>query len=485
MVFLSLEFANTTGNWRITRRQILKEKGTEIQSYSGTGIPDFKGETIIVYDAVMVLSALKAANVHVAAFEDVKLVAKLMDVPIDDRLFTPADRHYYPYSCKHGYDAASGINLYRLRSLYYQLQACLTTNSYKREKAAIPPIVDMQLAGIAFNYPGWNENLAPKWAELKGIQEQRDNKPACADLKTKQEKLSQYLHTYDTAVKQALYGGRLYSQWDSFASQSGRMTARKPNVQAMPKSSRPYFKAEEGKILVFADYSQIELRVLAEYTKDPALVEIFQEHGDVHTQTAAKLFQKPVEAVSAQERKIAKTLNFGMVYGITAYGIQNNLRKQQIPCTLEQAAQFRQNFFEMYPGIRKFQELMTFATKVRSLGGRLFEVRDFKATQKINLPIQASAAEGLKETLAILHSRLEHEWLLVAAIHDELILEVSPKDAEAAKAVLVSAMIQGMEQVLKHVPIVVDATISPTWSTNVIENNCKQQKGSVDNEICK
>lgn len=476
MMFISLELVNIAGKQSIKRIQVLKDNDTEIRTYLDRGLPNFKDETIVVYDAVTALSALKTANVHSAAFEDVKLMAKLMNVPIEDRLFTPADRHYYPYSCKHGYDAASGINLYRLQSLYHQLQSCLTTSGYKREKAAIPAIVDMQLAGIAFDYPGWHQNLAPKWVELKDIQEQQERDPSCADLKRKQEKLSQYLHTYDTAVKKSLCKGRLYSWWDSFASQSGRMTARKPNVQAMPKNSRPYFKAEKDKLLVFADYSQIELRVLAEYTKDSALIEIFRRQEDVHTQTATKLFQKPGETVSTQEREIAKTLNFGIVYGITAYGIQNNLWKQQISCTLEQAEQFRQDFFKMYPGVRQFQQLMTCATKVRSLGGRLLEVRNFKVTKKLNLPVQTSAAEGLKETLAILHNRLKQEWRLVAAVHDELVLEVPSKDAEATKAVLISAMIQGMEQILKDVPIEVEAAISPTWSTNTKAINAKEIK---------
>lgn len=485
MVFISLELMKIPGNQRIKRIQALKDNDTEIRTYFDIGLSNFKGETIVVYDAVTALCALKTANVYVGAFEDVKLMAKLMDVPIEDRLFTPADRHYYPHSCKHGYDVAFGINLYRLRNLYHQLEACLATSSYKREKAAIPAIVDMQLAGIAFDYPGWHQNLASKWAELKEIQEQRKSNSSCADWKMKQEKLSQYLHTYDTAVKQSLCEGRLYSCWDSFASKSGRMTVRKPNVQAMPKNSRPYFGSKEGKLLVFADFSQIELRVLAEFTKDPALMEIFRLQKDVHTQTAVKLFQKPGETVSAQERKIAKTLNFGIVYGITAYGIQNNLRKQQIPCTPEQAEQFRQDFFEMYPGIRWFQQLMTCATKVRSLGGRLFDVCDCKATQRMNLPIQASAAEGLKETLAIIYRKLKQEWHLVAVVHDELVLEVPFKDAEAAKAVLISAMIEGMEQILKNVPIVVEAAISTTWSTNTKAINAKEitNRKEVRNEI--
>lgn len=474
MLFVSIELedAAMTESSCLKQLQILDDKSMDVQICSGAKLPDFNGETIIVYDAVMALSALKRIGAKAENFEDVKLMAKLSDgFQMDHRLFTPVGRHHYPYSIRHGHNGGCEVNVYRLRHLYRQLQVHMEERHYEREKAAVPAIVDMQLAGIAFDYDGWHRSLAPKWQELEDAQERLKENPSCPESQMKRQRLSQYLHAYDTAAKRSVYQDRLYCQWDSFASQSGRMAARKPNLQAMPKSSRPYFRARQGKLLVFADYSQIELRVLAEITRDSGLMNIFQQQGDVHTQTAAKLFRKSAEAISEQERSIAKTLNFGTIYGITAYGVQKNLQKQKMPCSLEQADQFRHDFLDLHPGVQRFQQMMACAKKVRSLGGRFFDVSDCRETQKMNLPVQATSAEGLKLALAIVHGRLKQDWHLVAAVHDELILEVPSEDAEVAKETLVAAMEQGMRQLLKTVPVVVEASVSPIWSTDAKEIN--------------
>lgn len=482
IIFLSLELdaLRISGKQSIKRLQILEAETDQLQTYSGSALPAFADKTVVVYDAVITLAALKKENADVRDFEDVKLMAGVSDgFVMDKRLFTPADRHYYLYDREHPTPSLSGVNVYLLRAVYLRLKGCLTTRCYMREKAAVPAIVDMQISGVPFDYAGWRQSLLPKWEELKALQQQLQTENAREEQKEKEQKLSQYLHTCDTALEQAFFQGRLYSQWDSHASLSGRMTARKPNLQAMPKASRLYFKAEEGYVLAVADYSQIELRVLAEITKDAGLLEIFQNQGDVHTQTAVRLFGKKPEAISDRERRIAKTLNFGIVYGITACGIQKNLMKQQIPLTLEEAEQLRQSFLTLYPGVQKFQQKAAQATKVRSLGGRVFNVSRLRRTQKMNLPVQVSAAEGLKEALAILREQLQNDWKLVAAVHDELILEVPLKDAEAARNALLSAMTQGMERLLKTTPVVAEAVLSPAWGindNNINDNNTNQKE---------
>lgn len=477
MYFLSMESSQRTaaGDSRLKRLQVFDAEADSIQTYSGSKVselPEFQGETVVVYDAVDALSTLQQAGITVKKFEDVKLMERLTDgFQVDKRLFTPIDQHYYPYAVEQSGKGSSGINVHLLQSSYQQLEECRSSPGYQREKKAISAIVEMQRAGIGFDYDAWHEALAPKWEQLQHLQAQRKEHPWNPNREEQEQRLAQYLHVYDTGVKRAWLQGRLYSRWDSFASKSGRMTARAPNLQAMPKSSRPYFRAEEGNLLVFADYSQIELRVLAELTKDPSLLEVFEQNGDVHRQTAVRLFGKDAEVISEEERQIAKTLNFGMVYGITEYGIQQTLQKQQISLTLEEAEQLRQEFLTVFPGIQRFQEMMTCATKVRSLGGRLFDVQELRSTQKMNLPVQATAAEGLKETLAILHQKRQCGWKLVAAVHDELIIEVPCNEAETAKEVMVYSMKEGMQHLLKTVPIVVEATISVAWDTAININN--------------
>ncbi len=271
-------------------------------------------------------------------------------------------------------------------------------------------------------------------------------------IRQQEQRASQYLNRYDESIRRAIYQGRVYCQWDSFASLSGRMATRQPNLQAMPKISRPYFRAEPGNSLVFADYSQIELRVLAEITKDEALMESFQRNGDLHRETAAKLFHKAEEEISRQERNTAKLLNFGIAYGITAHGIQKKLMKQKVSLTLEEAGQLRQNFLSLHPGIRRFQQSMVRAKKVKSLGGRHFDTTSLSNAQRMNLPIQASAAEGLKEALAILHRRLPNDWRPVAVVHDEIVLEVPEADCLEAGHLLDEAMVTGMNKLLRNVP---------------------------------
>lgn len=468
MLFLSVETQSlpSPGPGGIIRLQTLDMDTELVRTYAGPELPDLRNRTVVVYDAVHALAALNAAGILVKDFEDVKLMMGLtQNFQADDRLFTPVDRHYFRYSMKPLREPKFGVNVRELRRLYQQLSSCQQTRCYQREKAAIPIIADMQQAGIAFDYQGWHQALEPKRNELKRLR--YDLHPhlnnRIEEIQQQERQLSEYLRRYDDSIRRALRHGRLYCQWDSFSSLSGRMAARQPNLQAMPKISRPYFRAGTGNRLVFADYSQIELRVLAEVTKDVALMRAFERDGDLHLQTAAGLFHKDIAAVSERERSIAKALNFGIVYGITAHGIQKNLMKQQIPLTLKEAELLRQTFLNLYPGIREFQQLIVRAKKVKSLGGRYFDTTGLTKAQKMNLPIQASAAEGLKEALALLYQRLPRNWNLVMVVHDEIVLEVPKADCQEAAHSLNEAMVAGMKKLLLNVPVLCAVNYGPRW----------------------
>lgn len=466
-MFLSVELTapSASGPGSIKRLQTLDMTSNQVQTYPGSSLPDLRGKTVIVYDAVAALAALHSAGVKVNDFEDVKLMVNLTDgFEPELRLFTPVEQHYFQYSTKQVRNPMSGINLFELRRLYQQLSGCQQTRCYQREKAAIPIIADMQRAGIAFDYQDWHQALEPKRNELAQLKCDLHLHLNNRIEKIQQEQqLSQYLRRYDDAIKAALYQGRMYCQWDSFASLSGRMASRRPNLQSMPKLSRPYFKAKSGHCLVFADYSQIELRVLAELTKDENLLELFQHNGDLHCQTAASLFNKDITGISTQERSIAKAINFGIAYGITAHGIQKNLIKQQISLTLEEAEQLRLSFLDLYPGIRRYQQIIVQAKRVKSLGGRYFDTKGLTNAQRMNLPVQATAAEGLKEALGLLYQRSSDTWKLVATLHDELLMEVPETDTQEAELLLKDVMVTGMKTLLKNVPVVCNISCGPTW----------------------
>lgn len=467
-MFLSVEMRapSSSGPGSIKRLQTLGMTSDQVQTYPGSSLPEFRGKTVIVYDAVSALAALHSVGVEVKDFEDVKLMVNLTDgFQPAQRLFTPVDQHYFQYATKRVQDPMSGINLFELRRLYHQLSGSQQTHSYQREKAAVPIIADMQRTGIAFDYQGWHQALKPKRDELTQLRYDLhlhlNNR--IEEIQQQEQQLSEYLHRYDDAIKDALYQGRLYCQWDSFASVSGRMTAKRPNLQAMPKISRPYFKAESGNCLVFADYGQIELRILAEITQDRALRELFQRSGDLHCQTAAGLFGKDIADISTEERKIAKALNFGIAYGITAYGIQKSLMKQQVSVTLQEAEQLRRTFLDLYPGIHRYQQIIVQAKKVKSLGGRYFDTKGLTNAQRMNLPVQATAAEGLKEALGLLYQRSPDTWKLVIVVHDEIVMEVPETDVQEAILLLNDVMVTGMEKLLHNVPIVCDVNYGHTW----------------------
>lgn len=241
------------------------------------------------------------------------------------------------------------------------------------------------------------------------------------------------------------------------------MSCNNPPLQAMPSSSREFFIAEKGNKLICADYSQVELRVLASISRDETLISYFKSDVDLHTGTASLIFKKAIEEVTKEERQVAKSLNFGIVYGITAYGIQKNLRKAGLDVTLEEAEGYRLEFLRVYPKVRMLQDSLLRADYIMSLGGRRWQCSNLTMTQRLNLPIQSSAAEGLKEALAILINNMKPSWKLVAIVHDEIVLEVNEEEVIEAKEVLETSMKLGMKKIIKDIPIVVDSSISNNW----------------------
>ena len=183
----------------------------------------------------------------------------------------------------------------------------------------------------------------------------------------------------------------------------------------------------------------------------------------MHLGTASLVFKKPIDEISKEERQVAKSLNFGIVYGITAYGIQKNLRKSGITTSLEEAEKYRIEFLNVYPRVKELQDALLKADYIKTLGGRRWQGGRLSMTQRLNLPIQGSAAEGLKEALALLIERIKDSWRLVMVVHDEILLEVPENDAEEAKEILESCMIEGMEIIINDIPIVVNSSISNNW----------------------
>lgn len=393
------------------------------------------------------------------------------------------------------------------RALYYKLLDFLVENNlitvYERERRALPAIVMLESNGINMEFDKWNARLDDdrrlaveleiRIKDLLNRKELNLNSPkqlveAIAEYgiklhSTSDDELAKYsdeheviklirkyrrlqtkIKTYGEKLKAFIKDdGRIRADWRLIGASSGRMSCNNPPLQAMPGNSREFFIAEKGHKLVCADYSQVELRVLASISGDENLINYFKNGVDLHTGTASLVFKKAIEEVTKEERQVAKSLNFGIVYGITAYGIQKNLRRSGLEVTLEEAEDYRLEFLRVYPKVRELQDSLLRADYISSLGGRRWQGSNLSMTQRLNFPIQGSAAEGLKEALALLVDNMKPSWKLVAIVHDEIVVEVSEEEAEEAKKVLETSMKLGMEKIIKDIPIIVDSSISNNW----------------------
>lgn len=270
--------------------------------------------------------------------------------------------------------------------------------------------------------------------------------------------------------------GRVHPEFKQLGAKTGRFSCADPNVQQIParselgKKLRAAFIAEAGHKLVVADWSQMELRVLAQYSKDPLLLEAYtaERETDLHTLTAARMFGKAEADVTKPERSIAKMINFGIAYGITPRGLFNRLKPQGVDVTEAQCEQFIADYFKTYPGVRKF--LKQVEIRVRERGyvcnwfGRRRRVtgqtwREVRQAQ--NFIIQATAADLAKMAMVRLHSALPEGARLIAMVHDEFIVECRAEQAEAVRDLMIETMSQLPEGFT--IPLRVDAHIGNNW----------------------
>lgn len=277
---------------------------------------------------------------------------------------------------------------------------------------------------------------------------------------------NQFLHLYrDKLITQISSDGRLHSNWNINGSKTGRMTCSNPNLQGFPNDMKEFFIPEEGNVFVICDYNQIELRVLGELAKEQNMIKAFKEARDIHLETASFILQKDISLIDDVVRKLGKKINFAMVYGVSAYGLSKILNKEGIPVTQLQADYIRTLFYKKYTNIYRLHNILLTADVIRSIGGRSWTDIPKGDVKRLNLPIQASAAEGFKEALALLVEFLVKypRWKIINVIHDEVLLEVPITEAEKAKVILQKSMVQGMETILKIVPVVVDIKIQNNW----------------------
>ncbi|MCS6926156.1 MAG: DNA polymerase I [Candidatus Binatia bacterium] len=288
-------------------------------------------------------------------------------------------------------------------------------------------------------------------------------------------------NTYVDALPKLIHPktGRIHTSFNQTVTATGRLSSSNPNLQNIPVRSeegrriRMAFIPEQGHVLLSADYSQIELRLLAHLSQDRVLVESFQKGQDVHARTAAELFGVPLEAVSADQRRQAKTINFGIIYGM---GAQRLARSLGIP--LKTAQTYIADYFARYRGIKEYMDDVVADAKrrgyVTTLLGRRRYVPDLQSQNAqlasaaervaINTPIQGTAADLMKMAMVAIDRRLADEKLrtrMLLQVHDELVFEVPEDEVERVKR-LVREVMEGVMAL--RVPLVVELGVGKNWA---------------------
>jgi DNA polymerase I len=274
------------------------------------------------------------------------------------------------------------------------------------------------------------------------------------------------------------HSGRVHTTFGQTGTATGRLSSANPNLQNIPirtelgREIRAAFIAEPGHLLLAADYSQIELRLLAHLSKDKLLVEAFRRGDDIHTLTASQVFSVPPLMVTPEHRRQAKVVNFGIVYGLSAFGLS-----QQLGIEPGEARKFIDAYFEKYAGVRAFIDATLEQTrrdqKVRTLSGRIRPIPDINsknATQRgfaertaVNTPLQGTAADLIKLAMIRIDEEIRQRGLtsrMTLQVHDELVFEVPENEVDPIK----SLVRQHMEEVhALAVPLLVEIGVGPNW----------------------
>ena len=299
--------------------------------------------------------------------------------------------------------------------------------------------------------------------------------PAARDLlryRELQKKLGTYLETYPKFIHPKT--GRIHANFLQCRVPTGRLACANPNIQQIPHEEefRRCFVAEEGHTLVIADYSQIELRILAEVSGDPAFVDAFQRGEDLHSLTAATMYGVPMEDVTKDQRSDAKRINFGLMYGRGAKSLSAQLGTDEA-----RGRQLIDEYFANYPMVQRFlQRTANRATRdrtLRTLAGRIRKfgddpVEDDRGAMRreaMNYPIQGSSADIAKLALAYISRDLKGmDARLVNSIHDEFVVECREDLAAEVSEKMSAAMTRAGERILEKVPVEVEVVVSREWT---------------------
>ena len=311
---------------------------------------------------------------------------------------------------------------------------------------------------------------------LQNLKEKHPIVAQILDYRELKKLISTYISALPTYINPAT--GKIHTTYNQTVTATGRLSSSNPNLQNLPiRSERGRFIREavipdEGCLFLSADYSQIELRLLAHFSQDEHLLSAFREGQDIHSATAAKIFHCPIEQVTKDQRRRAKTANFGIIYGISAFGLA-----QQLDCPRTEAKQLIDDYFAAFPQVQTYIERQKEFARQHGYSVTLFgrkrylpdiqshnaTVRAFAERNAVNAPIQGTAADIIKMAMVNIHRLLREEHLqtqMIMQVHDELNFNVPEQEVEQVRQLVVSEM----EHVVSlSVPLVTDCGVGNNW----------------------
>jgi DNA polymerase-1 len=307
----------------------------------------------------------------------------------------------------------------------------------------------------------------------------KDKHPVVGLILTYRE-LKKLISTYIAALPTYINPttGKIHTTYNQTTTATGRLSSSNPNLQNLPIRSergqliRRAVIPDEGYMFLSADYSQIELRLMAHFSQDPHLLHAFHSGQDIHAATAAKIFGIPIEQVTKEQRRQAKTANFGIIYGISAFGLS-----QQLDCSRTEAKALIDGYFAAFPGVIDFIErqkelarntgyaITLFGRKryLPDILSRNATVRSFAERNAVNSPIQGTAADIIKMAMVTINRRLKEEGLkakMIMQVHDELNFNVPMDEVERVKQIVVNEM---QNVVHLSIPLIADCGVGKNW----------------------
>ena len=311
---------------------------------------------------------------------------------------------------------------------------------------------------------------------LAGLKEKHE----IVSLILEQRELKKLISTYIAALPGYIdpKDGKIHTTYNQTVTATGRLSSSNPNLQNLPiRSERGRFIREavipdEGCLFLSADYSQIELRLMAHFSQDEHMLAAFRTGQDIHAATAAKIYGLPIEQVSKDQRRKAKTANFGIIYGISAFGLA-----QQLDCSRSEAKQLIDDYFAAFPRVISYIESQKELARSRGYAETLFgrkrylpdihshnaTVRSFAERNAVNAPIQGTAADIIKMAMVSIHRRLKEEGLqaqMIMQVHDELNFNVPEHEVDRVREIVVSEM---QNAVHLSIPLIAECGVGKNW----------------------